>query len=235
MIKRLLILVLFVGVACLVSQAQQQVDTAKRDSLVRQKSADSVKRLTPADSLIHAADSLHREADSLRQLGDSLKKMGFDTTGGVRPNIMQIIAGNTALQLADSLTIKSGFLRARGDSLYRADSLRAAKADTLLSASTMLRQLDSLNASPTGSVDSVKMKLDGMLNAAANTQTSVPGMPGNLQRQSISPGYSPTMGTGAGGGGTAPAVQNRGGPPQARRSAARSYPRYPTCMSNTSP
>ncbi|HEV2482529.1 MAG TPA: hypothetical protein VGS79_22850, partial [Puia sp.] len=240
MIKPLLILVLFVGVACLASQAQQQVDTSKRDTLIRQKPADSMVHLTPADSarrgaadtmhrspvdsLIHAADSLHREADSLRHLGDSLKKMGDDTAGGVRPNIMEIIAGNTALQLADSLTVQSGFLRARGDSLHRADSLRAVKADTLLSASTMLRQLDSLNASPTGSVDSVKLRLDAMLNSAANQQTAVPGMPGNLQRQSMSPGYSPTMGAGAGGGGAAPIVQNRGGPPPARRSAGPKLP-----------
>jgi len=111
LIKRLLILVLFVGVACLASQAQQQVDTLRRDSLTRLKPADSAKRapadtihltrgdalhLTPADSLIHVADSLHREADSLHYLGDSLKKKGTDTTGGKRPDIMQILTANGA-------------------------------------------------------------------------------------------------------------------------------------------
>ena len=244
LIKRLLILVLFVGVACLASQAQQQVDTLRRDSLTRQKPADSAKRapadtihltrgdtlhLTPADSLIHVADSLHREADSLHYLGDSLKKKGTDTTGGKRPDIMQILTANGALALADSLRTKSGVLRAHGDSLHRADSLRAAKADTLLSASTMLRQLDSLNASPTGSVDSVKMKLDALLNAAGNQQTAATatmGMPGNLQQhQSKSPAYSPTMGAGGGVSGAAPAAQNRGGPPPARRPGV---PKLPT-------
>lgn len=154
---------------------------------------DSLPKSTPADSLIRVADSLHREADSLRPLGDSLK--------------------------ADSLLERSRLFRHQGDSLHRADS--AARADTLMSAASLLRQLDSLNASPIGSVDSVKLKLDAMLNAAANQQpANVPGMPGNLQRQSTNPGYTP----GAGGGGSSPPVQNRGGPPVAHRPA----PKLPT-------
>ena len=158
---------------------------------------DSLSRLTPADSLIRTADSLHRVADSLRHLGDSVK--------------------------ADSLLARSGVLRAHGDSLHQADSLRAAKADTLMSAAAMLRQLDSLNTSPTGSVDSVKMRLDAMLNAATN-QPATQMLPGNLQRQPGNPGYSPSMGAGAGAG-AAPAAQSRGGPPANQRST---IPKIPT-------
>lgn len=221
LIKRLLILVLFVGVACLASRAQDQVDTPNRDS-ARAGVVNSI-RPGPADSLIRAADSLHREADSLRHFGDSLKKEGLDTAGGKHPNILRIITGNSAMQLADSLLIKSGLLRAHGDSLRQVDSLRAAKADTLLSAAAMLRQLDSVNSSPTGSVDSVKLRLDAMLNAAANRPMATSGMPGNLQRQQANPGYSPAMGTGAGAG-NAPALQNRGGPPPTRRNGGSKLP-----------
>ena len=204
LIKRLLILALFSGVACLAASAQQQVDTLKPGG-----QRDSLLRLTPADSLIRASDSLHRVADGLRHLGDSLKNNG--------------VAADSLLRLADSLMARSRVLRVHGDSLRMIDSVRAAKADTLLSAASLLRQLDSLNASPVGSVDSVKMRLDAMLNAAGNQQTAMPGMPGNLQRQSMNPGYSPSMG--AGGGGGSPVVQNRGGPPPVRRST---IPKLPT-------
>lgn len=209
MIKRLLILVLFAGVACLGTRAQQQVDTLKpvghRDSLARLAPADTSIHFSRADSLLHAADSLHRMADSLRHLGDSIKKNGSDTT---RP-----LAADSLVRLADTMLAHSVVLRAHGDSLRQADSLRAVKADTLLSASTMLRQLDSLNSSATGSADSVKLKLDAMLNAAANQQGAAPGMPGNLQHQSVNPGYSPTMGAGGATGGNSPAAQSGGGPP----------------------
>lgn len=132
----------------------------------------------PVDSLVRAADSLLRAADSLHRLGDLLKTAG----DSVR---------------ADSLTARSLVFRHQGDSLRRLDSARMVRADTLLSAATMLRQLDSVNSSPTGSVDSVRLRLDAMLNAAANRQTAnIPGMPGNMERQPGNPGYSPGAGSG---------------------------------------
>jgi hypothetical protein len=156
--------------------------------------ADSAVRLTPADSLFRTADSLHRVSDSLRHLGDSLKI-------------------DSLFRLADTLLAQSRRFRMHGDSLKVADSLRAARADTLLSAASMLRQLDSLNSGQGVYVDSVKLKLDAML-AAAGNQSARPGNIGNP----ANPGYSPTMGVGGGGGGSggggggSPSGQNRNGP-----------------------
>ena len=101
------------------------------------------------------------------------------------------------LQLKDSLkkiidTIPlTDSLKKTLDSVRRyQDSLK--KADTVLSAAAMLRQIDSLNTRQDAPVDSVKLRLDAMLNAANNNQSvnSRPGLPGTLPRQS-NPGYSP--------------------------------------------
>ncbi len=165
-------------------------DTARRDSLGRGAFGD----ITRQDSLrrLGTVDSLHK--DSLRREGDS------------------------ALLLADSLTHLSRSIRHFGDSLHRVDSaLRAARADTLLSAAALLRQVDSMNTTPTGVVDSLKLKLDAQLNAAAASRAAAsPGMPGSLQHQGNNPGYSPITGAASGGGGGPP--RTIGGPPSRRPS-----------------
>ena len=84
------------------------------------------------------------------------------------------------------------------------DSLK--KADTVLSAAAMLRQIDSLNTRREAPVDTVKQRLDAMLNAVNNQSVnSRPGLPGTLPRQP-NPGYSPGSATagGAPAGGAAP-------------------------------
>jgi hypothetical protein len=96
------------------------------------------------------------------------------------------------------------------------DSLK--KADTVLSAAAMLRQQDSLNALQAGPVDSVKLRLDSLLNAASNQAVnSRPGMPGALPRQA-NPGYSPGAGTTPAGG--APGGGMPGGSPMTGQPAA---------------
>ncbi|HEY4108565.1 hypothetical protein [Puia sp.] len=113
-------------------------------------------------------------------------------------------AADTTKKPADSLS--------RADSLHRADSLKKVKADTLLSAAAMLRQVDSLNVTPAGSTDSLKMKLDAQLGSAMAGQRGAitPGTPGALQRQSNNPGYSPSMGAAGGSGGASPSMTRAG-------------------------
>lgn len=82
----------------------------------------------------------------------------------------------------------------------------------------MLRQVDSLNAAPAGApVDSVKLRLDAMLNSAAAVQrgNASPGMPGSLQQATTASAYSPSMGSGSGGasGGASGAGNGTGGNP----------------------
>jgi hypothetical protein len=107
------------------------------------------------------------------------------------------------IPLSDSLKIVVNSLRRSADSIRR--------ADTVLSASAMLRQIDSLNATPTGSVDSVKLRLDAMLAASAQ-RTNVP--PNAVQRSPANPGYSPSAGSllppGSAG---SPATTSPGSPP----------------------
>jgi hypothetical protein len=119
---------------------------------------------------------------------DSLRPGGIDTVPASR---------------ADSL-------KKMADSLRRADSLKHA-ADTVLSAAALLRQVDSMNARPGGAVDSLKMRLDAQLNAAAGQRAGgAPGMPGALQRQATNPGYSPSAGSGNAGGGIMPSMARAG-------------------------
>jgi hypothetical protein len=136
--------------------------------------SDTVGRMAKADSLDRVADSLHR-------MGDSLKNTGFTLAGG------------------DSLFYQADRLHRLADSLRKIAVAQARPADTLLSAAALLNQVNAQNAGTTGSTDSVKLKLDAMLNAAtANQRPAIPqGSPGALQRQSASgnpganPGYSP--------------------------------------------
>jgi len=190
----------------------------RRDSLIAHAGA-----LSPGDSLIRAADSLQRLADSLHLLAKILSRTSdtvqrrdsadasvraADSAGGVAA----AVSGDSLLRVADTLGSLARQFRRRGDSLRRADSIRLVKADTLMSATAMLRQVDSMNAAPAGGVDSVKLRLDAMLNNAANNQrNAVPaGSPGSLTHQPANPGYSP--GTGAGGGGGTTGSGAGGGP-----------------------
>lgn len=154
-----------------------------------QQPADTARR--PLDTVKPAAGN-----NTTRKPTDSLgPAIGADT---VRPD--------TAKKPLDSI--------ARADSLRRADSLKKVKADTLLSAAAMLRQVDSLNTVPGGAVDSLKMKLDAQLNSAMNPNRPAvtSGIPGTLPRANSSPGYTPSMGAGSGGGGAHPTTTARAGP-----------------------
>ena len=171
-----------------------------------------------------ATKAQQQPGDSLRKAPiDSVPKARIDTVPKARiaPDSLPVTATDTIPKPADSVIHLA-------DSLYRIDSLHrdSVRADTLLSAIAMLRQLDSLNASPAAPVDSVKLRLDAMLNAAANQRTAtMPGMPGSLQRPSSSPGYTP----GAGNGGNQPSAhQNR--PPVI--AARRSGPARPPVLTN---
>ena len=129
----------------------------------------------------------------------------------------------------------------RADSLKKmADSIKRARADTLLSASAMLRQIDSINAAPPDAVDSVKLHLDALLNAAAAGQRppSPPGMPASLQRPSSAPAYSPSMGVGGNGtGGTVGSgvggiTTTAKGPPRSGPAPRRPAAARPVILSN---
>jgi hypothetical protein len=66
----------------------------------------------------------------------------------------------------------------RADSLRKADSIRKVKADTLLSAAAMLRQVDSMNRAPSETVDSLRIKLEAQMNAARAGQGRAPANTG---------------------------------------------------------
>jgi len=184
--------------------------------------------LSPGDSLIRSADSLQRLADSLHLLvraHDSAGAVPGDSLGRTSDSLGRM--GDSLVWRADSLGRLAKQVRQRGDSLRRADSIRLVKADTLLSATAMLRQVDSMNAAPAGGVDSVKLRLDGMLNNAAASQrnAATTGSPGSLTHQSPNAGYTPgagvavapggTAGAG-GGGGPGPGPSRAGGAPLRR-------------------
>ena len=133
-------------------------------------------------SLPRISDTLPRTPDSLRRLADSGRLLARADT---------LPLSDSAKHALDSLRSRDS-LRHRTDSarlVSRTDSARRA-ADTVLSAAAMLRQIDSLNASHTGVVDSVKLRLDAML--AASTQRTN-GPPNANQR--VNPGYSPSAGS----------------------------------------
>jgi len=159
LIKRLLILVLFVGGAFFAVRPQQppvKLPPGGKDTLplrIRDTLPLRVRDTIPL------TDSLKKTIDSVRRYQDSLKK-----------------------------------------------------ADTVLSAAAMLRQIDSLNAGQTAPVDSVKLRLDAMLNAARSG-----GAPGVVQ---------PTAS--GNGSGAAPVPGNRRGPPSVRRPSVAS----PASLSN---
>ncbi|HLZ87549.1 MAG TPA: hypothetical protein VKQ52_09925, partial [Puia sp.] len=135
--------------------------------------------------------------------GDTAKKAGIDTVGKGIDTAQKPV---DSAARADSLH-RADSVRKAADSLHKSDSLKKVKADTLLSAAALLRQLDSLNTAPAGPVDSLKMKLDAQLNGAANQRPGVsPGMPGGLQRQGANPGYAPSLGAGNGSGGASPSA-----------------------------
>ena len=58
----------------------------------------------------------------------------------------------------------------RADSLRKADSLKKVRADTLLGAAAMLRQVDSMNRTPSEPIDSLRLKLEAQMNAARTGQ-----------------------------------------------------------------
>jgi hypothetical protein len=94
----------------------------------------------------------------------------------------------------DSLTLAR-------DSLRRPDSIR--QANYIPNATALQRQIDSANAASTLSqnnpVDSLKLRMDALMAAAANTGQQRPnGPPGSmagLMHQNTSPAYSPPTGT----------------------------------------
>jgi hypothetical protein len=114
------------------------------------------------------------------------------------------------------------------DSLKRADSLRKVKADTLLSAAAMLRQVDSLNVSSTGVADSLKLKLDAQINASR----------GGQRQQGGNPGYTPGVGGASppvtGGNGAVPMGPGGGASPSVARAGPvrRNAIRQPADISN---
>ena len=219
LIRRLLILVLLSCGAFTAARSQQgPVKPVAEGGLPSH--ADTVKP-RPGDSLLRAADSLQRLADSLHFL-----VRGRDSAGAVPGDSLRRM-GDSLGRMADSLGRLAKQFRQRGDSLRRADSIRLVRADTLLSATAMLHQVDSMNAAPAGGVDSVKLRLDGMLNNAAASQRNAvtAGSPGSLTQKSPNAGYTPgagvagasgaTMGSG-GGGGSGPGPSRSGGTPLRR-------------------
>jgi len=189
LIKRLLILFLFLGGAFFAARPQQSpgqrlTGGAREDTLPGARTdtlpgKDSLKKVVDT---IPLTDSLKKTIDSVRRYQDSLKK-----------------------------------------------------ADTVLSAAAMLHQIDSLNARQGAPVDSVRQRLDAMLNAATNQPVNGrPGLPGTLPRQA-NPGYSPGAGLPGGGIGNAansgtPAAFGKSrqvGPP-----ARRPGPASPASLSN---
>ena len=196
MIKRLLILVLFWGGAFFAVMPQQ---------LPGKPPAAGAKDTLPAD--------LPR---------DTARK---DTSIGQKP----------AHLVNDLVTRMDTFPRPKADTIPLTDSLKKAvdsirhyqdslkKADTVLSAAAQLRQIDSVNTRADAPVDSVRLRLDSMLNATGNARGQIPGRPGiagTLPRQS-NPGYSPSMGggspaSGIPGSGTGPVTRGRQGTPGRR-------------------
>jgi hypothetical protein len=96
-----------------------------------------------------------------------LAKPSRDTVPGGRDSLKTY---TDTLALSDSAKLAL-------DSIRKEIALQ--KADTVLSAAAMLRQIDSLNTSPVGVVDSVKLRLDAML-VGANQRTNGPTVMPNV-------------------------------------------------------
>jgi hypothetical protein len=79
-------------------------------------------------------------------------------------------------------TVKSDSLTLARDSIRRRDSIR--QADYVPNAVALQHQIDSANAastlSQTGTVDSLKLRMDAALAAAANSQQRSGGPPGSM-------------------------------------------------------
>jgi hypothetical protein len=144
------------------ARAQQPPDSLRRDTAIAK---DTLHKDTAG--ITAKADSIDRVADSLHRVGDSLKNTGFTLAGG------------------DSLLYQADRLHRVADSLRKVAAGQARPVDTLLSATALLRQVNAQNAGATGSVDSVRLKLDAMLNAATVNQrpATSPGIPGAMQHQ----------------------------------------------------
>jgi hypothetical protein len=218
LIKRLLILVLFLGGAFFAARPQQSpgqpIKGSRVDTLpVPMDSAAKVHLIQwgRRDPPKKAADTIRR-ADSLKKATDTFPPADF---------LKKVI---DTIPLTDSLKKTIDSVRRYQDSLK--------KADTVLSAAAMLRQIDSLNTRQDAPVDSVKLRLDAMLNAANNQPVnSRPGLPGTLPGQS-NPGYAPGSAIAGGAPGAAIPIGNRqnGAPGAATR-----IPPRPTALPSRRP
>ncbi len=221
MIKRLLILLLICSGVLLAADAwpsqpgQISFFPYTHDTTVRDTTRPAAPDTTHRDSTLRRAPP-----DTLRR--DSASHQPVDTAHHDSAVHVDFRPARIVIRTTDTLVLPDS-LRRLSDSVRRVyDSLQ--KADTVLSARALLHQIDSLNASPAGSADSLKTQLDAQLSAArANAATGVnQGVP--TARQSQSPGYSPSMGTAGSSGGGAPTTKGRPAAPADRRNARNSPP-----------
>jgi hypothetical protein len=189
LIKWLLILVLIGCGSCLTASAQDTTVRPAADTL-RPVSTDTTRPVradTPRTSPI----------DTLRSDTAVLLKFAFLPFDDLRPDSLL----PESLR-PDSLTrvLHPDSLVIAGDSIRRRDSAR--QADYIPNATALQHQIDSANAasslSQTDSVDSLKLRMDAMVNAAANQQrpNAPAGSLANPIRQNPNnPAFSPATGS----------------------------------------
>ena len=136
---------------------------------------------------------------------DTLPRTSADTVPRL-PDTLHLSTTNTLPRATDTIPLADSLKRTVDSLRHRTDSIR--RADTVLSAAAMLRQIDSLNAPAAPTVDSLKLQLDARLSVAQRANSS-PGMPNGLARQPNSPAYAPSAGSLPSG----PPPPNTGPPP----------------------